>query len=402
MIMQNKLTTILLILALSVLFTSNVMAIGVSPGKITVAYDVDKGLEKSYSVLAISNSNEDSIINIEKSGELAEYIILEEKNMDILAGGVSSVNFSIIIPPDADFVGKHEAYIEIYESAPDEGGLIKVRSAVRMRLIVDFPFKGKYVEIQKFRIPGVNEEKNTKIEWSVLSRGLEPTTINSRIEIMNSENTTIFEKSWPSKNLAPKEKYVIEEELKTNQYSAGDYNARLFVTYEDIIREQTTEFKIGYENIKLVSYKPNNFTYGELNELTLEFENQWNGEFNNAFAEIKIKNVSAKTPSFKINPFGRAKVSQFINTKGLEPGEYEGQVTVNFDGRSSTEKINITIINPEEKQEISFIVVIIIIAILVLVSLIIIFIKKFKYQKQMPKNKNIVKKKQNKEKRSKK
>ncbi|MCF7866315.1 hypothetical protein K9L67_00770 [Candidatus Woesearchaeota archaeon] len=378
---MNKKILVIFMILLSLMIISNVVAIGVSPGKIQVNYDVENGYNQNFSILAKSNSPTDSYIEVEPSRELAEYITVSDEKIFLPARGVARVNFSLNIPPHADFVGLKEAHIGIYEALPEEGDFLAIRTAVKMRLIVDFPYTGEYVQINNFNIKGVNSGENTEVNWKATSKGLENTKVNSKLMIENEYGEKIYEKSWPQKTLAPKEVYAVQETLETNQYVAGKYKAKLEVKYSDITREKETEFQIGQENINLINHSPKNFSYGTLNEIELEFENNWNGAYNNVYADIKIHNVTAKTSSFNLKPFGKAKVKQFLDTRTLENGTYPVKITAYFGENTANFEIPMEIIKPIEEKESNLTIIIVAVVLIIIIILVVLILIKKKSKK---------------------
>ncbi|MCF7872105.1 hypothetical protein K9L97_03660 [Candidatus Woesearchaeota archaeon] len=352
------------------LLIPSVLSLGVTPPIIRAYYEPSTGLSGEYSVSIRSYSSQETSFEVIMNGELAKYVIIEDEKITVPPKGLTAINFLIDIPSFADYVGPHEVQIGAREFIPENQGLIAVRTAVKSRFIVDFPYQGEYLEIKGFSIENVNKNQDTTMNINILSRGLDVTNYETEVKILDNNYEKIYEKTWPKKRIGPKQTDEIQETISTKTWIPGKYYANLKVKYSDMIREKNITFRIGEESIILLDYDPKNVTEGELLNLRMEFENLWKGRFENVYAEINLEGVNARSPSFTIEELGKINITQFVDTKNLENGTYDGEIEIFFLNKSEKHPIIIEVLNPYIPKKINYTLVLLTIAIIILILVI--------------------------------
>ncbi len=340
-------------LLLALVFVSgDAEAIGISPASASVEYD-SAGMEVEVPYIVRNNAGRDIIGRIELEGDLAEYAELSASNIPLTPGSRGSFTLYLDLPPglDDEFVGPNDLRVIATESSPDEDeGLIVVRTSVVSRVRVHFPYPGEYLEISDFSVRAVNEGRDTSFNWEIISRGDEPTSFTARIDVFDVDDNVIISNDYSRIHLEPGERSRRTYSLETSDLSPGRYPAVLTVDYAGTSVNSSATVRIGEEDVELLSYRPEELLYNTVNQFSMRVENMWGEAFSNVYAEISLNGTTTRTPGERLPSFGTATINHYVDTSGLEPGEYDADITVFFGEHSKVFPVTFTILTEEETR----------------------------------------------------
>ena len=366
----------LLSLLFVVIFSFQAEAIGASPARVTVDYKDGVDLNVPYSVR--NNAGRDIVAEITLGGgSLAEYVSVNTQSIPIKIGQRGSFELTMKIPPGINLIGPQKLFIIITEDVPSGGGL-GTRTEVMPDIIVNFPYPGKYLEINRLEVKNINIGEDTTLNWGVISRGTEVTTFYGVFSIYDTQNNRVFTKEYPTRSINPGETMSVEEGLTTRSFDAGEYNATLTVHFDGKQVDTYTIFRIGTEDIELKSYTKN-LTKGIINPFSVVAENLWNGKFR-VYATINIQGVTATTPTMTAMAFSNVVLEQYINAQNLEVGTHEGTITLFFDDNEKSFPITVDVFEVEEES--SFAALILPIASIVIIIVLIVVVLFFAFKKK--------------------
>jgi hypothetical protein len=332
-----------------------VSAMSVTPARVNFVYDPNAGLNEKFTVSFGSTEAQPGLADVQILGhgdfelyravpddvwrvftydEISKYISVDKQVLDLSKSG--DVKVTVDIPPRAPLEGPHEFGVYVRER-PKAGGMIGVTTAVMMKVRIEIPFPGQYVDITKFSITDVNEGESAKMTWQAKGRGDQVTPFTADLELFSQEGQSVFRRSLPTVPLAREESYPpdgTEESLPTNSFKAGTYTGVLTVKFTNMTKNSTTKFRVGYEAVALDNYTPKRLVAEEINGLHLTVRNLWNGQFDNVRAVIEMNGTSATTPSGKLAPFGTLELRQFFDIRGVPEGNYSANITVFFSNNS--------------------------------------------------------------------
>ena len=374
--MGQKSFLALLVLVITILaVVPTVIAIGAAPAKVTINYEPNKEITIPYTVR--SNTNRDILVNVSLLGNLSKYAKISTNYMPLKPGETTRFDITIKFPVLTGYVGPNDIRVSIAESAPNGGGFAS-RTIVIPKIVVNFPYPGKYLDVTKFSVGNTNQGSPTTVDLELTSRGTEFTDYTATVDILDENNATIYTKNIASGSIKPQDSFSKTNTLEVEKIKAGEYTAVLRVFYAGQEKNVTSKFRIGTESLNLESYEPENVSFDSVIPLKLEIKNNWNGNFQNVYGEINVANVTATTPTKSIGPFGDIYLEQFIDLRGLQPGNYKGTVTLHFDKNVNEFPITIDILRPESAQSQIVIMIVIILLVVILGLGIVLYMRKRK------------------------
>lgn len=351
----------------------NALAIGASPAKVSMNYEPNKEITIPYTVR--SNTDRDILVNITLLGNLSKYAKISENNIPLKPGETATFDLTIKFPVLSGYVGPNDILVSVAESAPAGGGFAS-RTIVIPKITINFPYPGKYLDITKFHVSNTNQGSPASIDMDLISRGTEFTSFSASVDVLDENNQTVYSKDIASGGILPQKTYSTTSELAVSAMKSGEYTAVLNVNYATEKKIVSQKFRIGTESLNLEDYEPKNATSDSVIPLKLQIKNDWNGNFDNVYGEIKIANATATTPTKKIGAFGDITLEQFIDLRGLEPGEYNGTVTIHFDKNVKKFPITIDVLKSESANSSTLLIAIIIIIVVILGLSVVLFMRK--------------------------
>jgi hypothetical protein len=358
MVWEKKCLIFVFILLISV---SAVAAMRGSPAIVTITYDPAVGVDDDFQLNFISTESPPGIADISVLGEgtyerfsplpdgtsafntsqIDEYVTFDKKVLDL--SKEHAVNVHIKIPPNEPLAGPHEFGIISSERPKNPSGMLVITTAVIIKIRVDIPFPGQYLDITRFGIENVNQGQNAGFNWQVKGRGLELTPFNAKLEVFSKDGSTLYTRELGNFVVAPGDVYPItanDDPLPTSSFVPGPYKGVLTVRFDGKVKTSTSIFNVGEEAVSLDNYTPSRLVYGEINQVHLTIRNLWNGQFDNVHAEISLNGTTTTTPSTVMRPFETIELGQFIDSSNVPEGNYTGTVKVYFGTKSNTFPVN--------------------------------------------------------------
>ncbi len=369
------------VMFLLVFCSSEVLSLGVSPATANYIYDKESGIDESFDLKVMASSPNTKFIDIKlveystpfgipdgvvlfNSTQMEEYVTLSTNSIDV--SKENNLRVRVRIPPHADVYGPNWFGIQLKERPEGEGGFFSITTAVLFKVSIDASYPGQYLDITKFSVDNVNEGESSKLYWQVKGRGEQRTSFIAGFEIFSDKGESVFKRDLGGGFVERLEVYPSDsyyESLPTNTFTPGVYEGVLTVKFLNNTKKLSTKFNIGYESVALDEYSPKNLTYGNINEISLQIRNLWNGEFKNVYGVISIKGlnyseIKSTTPSGTLTPFGTVVLKQFVDVRALPEGKYDSTITVYFDDSSTSFPAEFIIAKEvvpvvEEKKEIS-------------------------------------------------
>lgn len=389
MVKKTILATILFIL----LTTTSVMAVGLSPALVTLDYVPGEVHDIEYTVR--NNAPGPVEIQLSLEGEAAGLATLSESVVPLEAGTEKKITISINMPLKTELVGLQKIFISAFEKRLTENdAMIAATVTVKPDIRIYFPYPGKYILLEGFGVSNVNEGENATATISYRGMGQLATNVNSKIAIYDKDRNIVLEKDLPMIVVQPTEVKQIEDSLDLSGNPFGSYTAKLTASFTDMQQTKEASFFIGTQDIQLVEFIPDEFFYNEITNFEFTMENLWNGNFDNVYGEIEIAGRSAITPSRGVGPLKKEKFQQYIDLRGIEPGNKTGKITVHYGENAKEFPIQVKILTEEETNEklgkkdpINYMLVIVLVMAVIIIAGLILVLTMLKKEKNTQKKK---------------
>ena len=156
-------------------------------------------------------------------------------------------------------------------------------------------------------------------------------TINTKLDSIGSQDKKEFQATW------------------NGPIELGRYYAELTLTYDGKVSYAELIFEVGEKNLEVIDITVKNFRLGEIAKFNILVDNRWSEEINDAFVELIILDLSEEIDRFKsasenIPPLSVMELTAFWDSAGVEEGEYNFKIILNYEGKK-IEKIVKTVIS---------------------------------------------------------
>lgn len=327
-----------------IFFISNVIALGVSPGRNTI--DFSPNLERDFSVSVLNTESKDFSVALSVGGDLASYVSVSEDKINFLASENSKqVVYSLKLPKGLS-PGLHRAEIAITEVPVDSlnsGVSITTTVSVITQLYVYVPYPGKYLE---GRGDIVNKGTSAVFYIPVISRGEE--TINEAYcEIKIYQGETSLGKI--ESNRISIESGQRKELTAEWTGEPGKYKAVIGLIYDGKIETIEKEFNLGLENVDVLGVSVNEFKLGDVAKIKILVQNKDSGEISEAEASMKIYDVQnekvadIKSEKYAIPSKSNKEMNIYWDTEKIDSGEYGSNLKINYEDKFVEKNLKIDV-----------------------------------------------------------
>ena len=360
---------------LVVLCSTCVLGVGIGQYSPATETLFQSGIEKTYTFYLFDNSR----IHASLEGDLAPYATINDSNPD---GPPRNIEVIIKFPAYLE-PGIHSLYLVATEATTNNaamGGIASVRTGIKVFSL--YPFKHPVFNGVTTNDLNINETAN--IGLSVTNYGEE--TINSAngfITVYDENNQTIAILPTETKSIGSFETQTLNAVLDAAEYnlSAGKYTAVGNVSYDGFNINYTSSgtFMVGELNVNIVDTTAS-LIVNATNEYDITLESDWAGDLDNVYAKITTpKGDIIKTPDVDLVKPGNGRkaagqLQTYIETKGLDIGTYDYNITVYYKDQSFIKTVSVNIIDgvpPKivKPQAVSNDMIIIILAILIVLAI---------------------------------
>jgi len=337
---------ILLVFLVSVLMLSNVLALGVSPGRTT--FDFKPGLERTIDVIVINSDHLDAEIRTEIKGELGEYVSLKESTFDMGSGeDERQFSFDISLPGSLS-PGLHKGeVIFIQSSGGGEGDvLIGAELAVATQIFVHVPFPGKYLE-SELNIFGTEEKKTFVLV--LVNRGEEVIEkASAEIGIVDAQGNEVASLESSEVSLKPGERKEVSAVWDVN-VPIGRYIANVVLDYDGNKVLLKKEFEVGQFVLDLLQISVNDFSIGEVAKFNMIVENKWNEPISDAYAEMRVFDdefnelANMKSATYSVPAGLRTTMVYYWDTKDIALGLYNANIILYYAGKKTQQDLKLDV-----------------------------------------------------------
>lgn len=359
-------------------------SLGLTPAIIEQDFEPNGKFLIGFNILGASESQNLSIF---AEGDFSEYVSFDKTNFI----GPSTFTAYIDLPAETTKYGKNRLYIkvkEVYESDSGIGAKLEIGALV----IFNVPYPGKYAEIRSFEINEVNENESVIFISKVENMGNQDIIANVSVDIFSEEQLieSIF---LGSKEIKFRDTKNFAGAAKG--YRAGEYNATAIVDYGGAVKnENKKQFRVGGLFVDIINWT-SEIIQGKINEFEIEIESKWNNDIENVYAVANVSRKGGfsdffKTPSVKLDRWTKAILIGFINAENLDTGEYEANITLFYEGKTTAKIADVKVVRGElSTASMKYIVLaaIGILAVLVIITVIVILLRKINSLKKINKSK---------------
>ncbi|MFH1133620.1 MAG: hypothetical protein V1735_03955 [Nanoarchaeota archaeon] len=332
------------------------LAIGIGPSDTVI--DFEPNLEAGFTNVVMNNQETAMPITIYKDEEsdLSPYVILPENLSMVLPPlGRAVFTYRLKLPENLGRPGFHDISVGAVEGE-SSGGMIRTATAAMTRLRVRVPYPGTYLA-PFLQVESVEHGKPAKMDLTVTNRGTETVAKVTGKATIKSQGEAVGEVDLsPVENILPRESKTLTGTW-TDTGKVGEYMANASFSYGGKHDSMTAPFMVGTENVEILSF-PNTAERDRINPFPIRVKSVWNYPLTNVYAIVAISQAGSRvadlsSPTNSLSPWQEISLEAFWDTRGLELGEYDVNVVVHFQNKTSIRQGKITLVAPmpEEKPK---------------------------------------------------
>jgi hypothetical protein len=338
---------ILLSLFILVIFTSHVLAIGITPGRTTL--DFKPNLQKNLEVTVINSQKTDISLSVGVQGELKDSILLKQKEIKMSSTEEEkNLAFSISLPQSLS-PGLHTAEVVVTQpSNKNSNGQANLGAdlAVATQIAVYVPYPGKYLEAQLAVADG---EKKKNFGVSMINRGSEKIQkIKANIEIYDSEKKKVGSVETNSISLDPGQKGEVTASWNINVPN-GKYNAKAIIDFDGKGIYVEKEFEVGEFVLDLLQVYVKDFKLGGIAKFNMLVKNKWNEPISKAYAEMRVLDkemkeiADVKSSTYDIPAQMQTEMVYYWDTKGINAGIYNANIIMYYADKKTQQDLKLDV-----------------------------------------------------------
>jgi len=341
-VLQSSVLSIFLIIG--ILFSGEVLALGITPGRSTFNYE--PGVEKKVDFSIINDGGKDVNLVVLASGEFNQSIYLSEVSFRMAANEKSrSLSYTLNMPVGLT-PGLHTSEIQIIqlpEKSSSGGAFVGGVVGVATQVYVNVPYPGKYAE-GELNIVGPDDKGKVTFAIPVINRGeLDLARVKGVVDIYSSLNEKIASVNTNEISLLSKERKEIIADWDSSTSKPGPYRAVASVLYDEKALSLEKEFNVGVRKLSVEDIAVNDFSLGEIAKFEILVENKWSEKIKDAYANIIIYNknndkmAEFKSANYDIDSLSKSLMVAFWDTKGVKAGTYDSSLFLKY-GYSSEQR----------------------------------------------------------------
>ena len=342
---------IALILLIGILFmTSNVLALGVTPGRTT--FDFEPGVEKEVAFTVMNSENKDMDLIVLVQGELNQSIALPEVSFKMSAGEASkTLKYKVRIPAGLS-PGPHMSEIVVIQlpgKSSTSEAFIGAAIGIATQISIFVPYPGKYAEAG-FNVIGPESDGKVTFVIPVMSRGnLDLVRVRGTIDIYGALNEKIKILETNEIQVPSGQRKEIAAVWDASGITPGPYRAVATVLYDENTLNMEKQFNVGTRLLELTGMEVNDFSLGEIAKFEMLVENKWSEAIKGAYAQMIVYDASGatmadfKSSTYDILPLSKSLMTAFWDTAAAKAGTYSSSLFLRYGQQSEQRDLKLDV-----------------------------------------------------------
>ncbi len=339
----------------AIILSSEAQALGIAPAIVQI--ENGQGFTQIYTYYVRGGSRGGEIqikVNCRNNLGLEEYIEPEFESLYFSPGEIKYFKVYVDIPSNFSTPGKHLCTVDASEVPSAGTSTMTAFSSISSQIYIRIPYPEKFIEAA-LSAPNVNVSMPVPFTISLKSLGMEDVLASGIIKITDSQGRnlgTLYTQQIMVKSL---ESGVIGADWDSTGNPPGIYNAKATVEYGGDSPALTgTVFRLGdiYIDINNITV-PEEINPGDIVKFFIISESFWNMKIENVYIDLEVYRDgamvgSSTSESFDMGPWEEKTVTVYLDTSGMEEGEYDAVFRAHYSGKQTEKSIKFEIKQPQD------------------------------------------------------
>jgi hypothetical protein len=339
-------------MAAGMFLVSNVMALGITPGRTTLNYE--PGVEKEFNISVVNSERSDIDLVVLVQGDMNNSVHLSEsafKMRSVDEEKKISVRFDM---PQELAPGNHKTEVIVVQApkgpanSNEENTFFGATLGVVSEIVVLVPYPGKYLDIG-VSVVGPNDDGEIKFVLPVINRGLENIGLaRAVIEIFDSKNNKLATVDTNQLPVLSSEREELIAKWDASNASFGNYNMIANIYYDNESTNLERYFTIGEPLLELKEIKVNEFKLGGIAKFEMTVQNKWNENIS-TYSEMLVYNENGgviadfKSSEVNVPALGKQTLVAYWDTAGIGKNTYDSSVALIYNQKSTEKKFKLEV-----------------------------------------------------------
>ncbi|MBT4447051.1 hypothetical protein HOA92_01300 [archaeon] len=338
--MRKILSKLILIVIMVSIISVSVTAIGLQGSQLFLKGMYESGVTYSYTyTVNFAGTDDQSFVEVTTEGDLADYLHTSVTEIYPLQGDSLEFSVDFIMTDDLPEAGNRMGRVCVLEASTGSGVSARTKSCAVFEMFV--LHNGIHPAISFSAVEGGSE---VDFSLEVTNLGQEDISSSSAIiEIYSPDEELIETLSINGDAISSSDVVTLSASYNSVGLVAGDYSAKAYVDTDAESTESLTNFKIGTEDVSVVSFTETVEVNG-IQKFEVLVSNEWAGS-----QDVMLKlNVGSQTVDSDEKTIGKWSEENFLfylETDDFDYGEQSAFLTIFFaDSEQREEELPITIV----------------------------------------------------------
>jgi hypothetical protein len=307
-----------------------VVAFGVSPGKLVVDYVANEPIDVSF--YTYNGDQHPMYVEMRRgSGDLNQYITcdMEDEVHEVPPETGYYFNCVMTVPLDLE-AGYHEGKYGIVLIDPNEAedALFKLEQVVLTRVEMTVPYPDKYLRLESMFSEAIEGED---ISYELQLKNLGTKEIYSAeitVELYDHKDSVVAVEAFEPLSLMTNDEETLAGVLATAPLPGGIYSAVVTAAYDEVTDIHKEDIFLGSEMIYVSLFPETEVSAGEISQVSFQVKSNWvedlQGYASLVFEQDGQAVFEAQTDTQTISPENEATLSAFVDFK--HEGTYDVRV----------------------------------------------------------------------------
>jgi hypothetical protein len=334
-----------LFLLVGIFMIGSVFALGITPARTTL--DFEKNAKKSIGFDILNAGGNDIKVVFSTQGDLAEYISLPVKELEISGDEkAKSFTYELNLPSELS-PGLHTGEVfalQLPGGATSEGSQILATLAVVTQVHLYVPYPGKYANAKMY-VYSANVGEDVRVVIPVVSTGeFDLSSVHANIDIYSKLGEKVASFNTNEVSIASGAKKELVYNWKAD-VEIGEYLAKAAIVYDDGTINLEKEFIVGSKELELQEIRVDGFSLGEIAKLEMLVENKWSEAISNVHIETLIKDAEGdvvsnfESAAQDIGALNKESFVSYWDTAGVREGTYDAEVSIKYGDKTSEKNL---------------------------------------------------------------
>ncbi len=294
---------------------------GPAQGRLSGMFEPGKVLRGDFQIGGAERV--DAIID----GDLKEYATLDDPQP---GGPPRTITVTLVLPQELT-PGDHLLYV-IAQEIPKNPGMVGGIAATAKQISISVLWDEPLIRVNGFTVESVAVgDPSARLEIKVQSLTKRDLTLFADFTLLDGDGNELSTGRTDTAPLPSGATATLTGSVPTRSLTPGPYGVKGVVRYASNATEVETSFRVGTLELFLEEHTLE-LAVDTINRFDFTVRSNWNQPLPRTHGIVRLGSLSEQSADITIGPFGTETMKAYLDTRGLSPGQLEGDILVRYPG----------------------------------------------------------------------